>query len=111
MATYRQSSPFMYTTWPLSLPSALTSNDITGDLDLFLSRHEHQDVPHGGLEVYLNHLSHSTLHIVFTWVATEHEIHWEGAARDLGGRKEGGRGKRKGGKEGGDEGGEGKRRR
>ena len=76
--------------WPLPLPSALTGNDITGDLDLLLSWHEHQDVPHGGLEVYLNHLFHSTLYIVFTRVATEHEVHWKGAARDLGGREGGG---------------------
>ena len=41
--------------------------------------------------MYLNHLSHSTLHIVFTRVATEHEVYWKSAARDLGGRKEGGR--------------------
>lgn len=40
--------------------------------------------------MYLNHLFHSTLYIVFTRVATEHEVHWEGAARDLGGREGGG---------------------
>lgn len=90
-----------------SLPSVQTGNDITGDFNLLLSRHEHQDVPHGRLEVYLNHLPHGTLHIVLTRVATEHDVHWESAAGDL--RGEEGRGGEEGGKEREEEGGEGER--
>jgi len=63
-----------------------------------LPRHEHQDVSHGGLQVYLDYLPHSTFYVVFTRVAAKENIHWECAARDLGG----------GGREGGwDRGGEG----
>ena len=87
----------MHTTWSLPLPSAQTGNDVTGDFNLLLSRHEHQDVPHGGLKMYLNHLSHGTLHIVLTRVATEHDVYWESAAGNLRG-KEG-----RGGEEGGEE--------
>lgn len=37
--------------------------------------------------MYLNHLSHSTLHIVLTRVATEHDVHRESAAGDLRGEE------------------------
>ena len=98
----------MHTTWSFPLPLVQTGNDITGDFNLLLSRHEHQDVPHGRLEVYLNHLPHGTLHIVLTRVATEHDVYWKSAARDL--RGEEGRGGKEGGKEREEEGGEGGRK-
>ena len=47
--------------------------------------------------MYLNHLSHSTLHIVLTRVATEHDVYWESAARNLRGKE--GRGEEERGKE------------
>lgn len=47
--------------------------------------------------MYLNHLSHGTLHIVLTRVATEHDVHRESAAGDL--RGEEGRGGEERGKE------------
>ena len=56
--------------------------------------------------MYLNHLFHSTLYIVFTRVATEHEVYWEGAARDLreGRKKEERKRRKEGGEEGREEG-------
>ena len=59
-----------------------TSNDLAGDLNFFLSGHEDQDVTEGGLEVHLQHLSHSALHVVFTRVSREEQLHGKGATGD-----------------------------
>jgi hypothetical protein len=44
-----------------------TLNDLTGDLNVFLTSHEDQHIPWREGEMYLEHLLNGTVHIVFTW--------------------------------------------
>ena len=67
----------------------LTSDGVTSDLYLLLTRHEHEYVSSRWLEVDLHCLFHAALHIVFAGITTVEDVHWERSSRDLRGNRGG----------------------